>query len=108
MQNKWKFSDSENTAVFSIRKIMNGDESILHVFHDEEDGAWQFLGLETPNQEDAVIVHLKHFVETDPSTEELHDLPRGWHAWRKNKNEKWTREKRPPDMESVQKLPPFI
>jgi hypothetical protein len=101
MASQWKFNDAENTAAITIRKIMNGEEPVLHVTHDEDDGAWQFLGEETPKQEDAVIVHLKHFIDSDPTLEELHDLPIGWHAWRENKNAKWTREKMSADREQV-------
>jgi hypothetical protein len=101
MASEWKFSDDENTESFSTRKIMNGEEPVMHVTHDEDDGAWQFLPKETPNENEAVLVHLKHFIDADPSLEELHDLPLGWHAWREDINAKWVREKIPADMKHV-------
>ena len=101
MTKKWVFSDKENTAAFTTRNIMNGDEPVMHVTHDEDDGAWQFLPKRTPKKDEAVIVHLKHFIDADPSLEELYDLPLGWHAWREHEESKWSREKRPDDMEQV-------
>jgi hypothetical protein len=37
----WTFRDPAHTGVYRTKRIMNGDEPILYVFHDAEDGAWQ-------------------------------------------------------------------
>lgn len=38
----WPFEDPQNVAVFTVRSILDGDDWIYYVTHDEEDGAWQF------------------------------------------------------------------
>jgi hypothetical protein len=89
----WPFDDPENAAVFSLRSIVFDGNPILHVAHDEEDGAWQFLGKEDACVEDSAVVCLKEIVARDSSIAELHDLPLGWHAWRKHQSDPWRRER---------------
>jgi len=93
----WPFDDPENVAVFSLRSIVFDGNPILHVTHDEDDGAWQFLGKEDARIEDSAVVALKEILARDSSIAELHDLPLGWHAWRKNKSDSWHRERNPND-----------
>lgn len=87
----WPFDDAENLAVITLRQIMRGDQPVLHVTHDSDDGGWQFLGWDTPQAEDAMVVALSEVVELDPSLKELADLPLGWHAWRKSSTDPWQR-----------------
>ena len=73
-------------------RILDGEDWIHFVTHDEEDGAWQFLPSRgQASMEEAAVVGLKRMVEIDPRINELADLPLGWHAWRGNKNDPWTR-----------------
>ena len=44
----------------SIQQIMDESVPILRVYHDEEDGDWQFLGRDAPDMKDALIVCLKN------------------------------------------------
>jgi hypothetical protein len=85
----WKFADPPNVAVFTTRKILNGKDWIASVFHDADDGAWQFLGAELNNSENLAVVALSEVVDFDPSVVELAELPMGWHAWRTAKNDAW-------------------
>ena len=85
--------------MISLRQIVDGETSILSVSHDADDGMWQFLQWDTPSEEDAVIVSLKYIVSLDPKVEELAELPLGWRAWRRQKNEAWFRECTPNDSE---------
>ena len=39
------FVDDLNTAVFTTKFILESQSPIMYVYHDEEDGAWQFSGL---------------------------------------------------------------
>ena len=87
----WKFKESRNVGVYSTQGIARGDESILYVIHDT-DGDWQFLPSETPDDKDAIFIHLKHLIRNDNSLLELGDLPMGYYAWRKNINDPWKRE----------------
>lgn len=60
------------------------------VFHDSDDGMWQFLdSSEDITENDAVIVGLKEIVDLDKTINELHTLPLGWSAYRDDKNSNW-------------------
>lgn len=83
------FSDAPNTAVFICSHILDGREKILFVSHDADDGAWQFLCGKEHNESDARIVSLKYVLELDPTIGNLKDLPLGYCAERKSKNDKW-------------------
>jgi hypothetical protein len=88
----WPFLDPPNTAVFTNVRILDGEDWIHFVTHDEEDGAWQFLPSRgQATMKEAAVVGLKRMVDIEPRLEELADLPLGWHAWRESKNEPWTR-----------------
>lgn len=91
----WPFKDAENTAVFTSKKIIGGNDWIQYVAHDADDGAWQFhpCGGSTP-EHDAAVVSLKSIVALDNSLLGLADLPLGWHAWRKSKSSSWERSLR--------------
>jgi hypothetical protein len=77
--------------VFTTRQIVERAEPILHVTHDSDDDAWQFLGREA-REEDAKIIALHEVVELDLSVLQLADLPPGWHAWRDSIDSPWERE----------------
>ena len=87
----WQFEQPENVAVITLRQIVDGEEPILHVTHDSDDGGWQFLGWENAREEDAKVVALRTIVRLDPSVQELADLPLGWHAWRRAADQPWQR-----------------
>ena len=89
------FSEPKNLAVFSLRSIIYESAPILHVTHDADDGAWQFLGWEDAHTEDGVLVSLQHILRLDPTVSALADLPLGWHAFRRSPTAPWTREPNP-------------
>jgi len=73
-------------------RILDDQDWVQYVTHDEEDGAWQFHpshGL--ASMKEAAVVGLKRMVDIEPRLEELADLPLGWHAWRESKDASWTR-----------------
>ncbi len=92
---RWPFAEPQNTAVITLRPILAGKAEILRVRHDEDDGTWQFLGWQTPSEEEALVVSLRRVYERDPSIGELHDLPLGWRAWRRTREDRWIREVKP-------------
>ena len=49
---KKDFVNNLNTAVFTTKYILNKNSPILYVYHYEEDGAWEFSGMETDINED--------------------------------------------------------
>jgi hypothetical protein len=89
--NAWPFADPENVATFTTRQVVRGGEPILAVFHDAEDGTWQFHTGAAPRMADLMIVSLHEVVDLDPSIAELADLPPGWEASRRTPGEPWQR-----------------
>ena len=96
---EWPFDQPRNCAAITLRPIVFEGAPILHVTHDEDDHAWQFLGREDADVSQAAVVSLAEVVELDPTVLDLANLPPGWHAWRKSKSSPWTRERRPEDFE---------
>lgn len=92
--NKWKFSDVENTAVFITRQIVNEGLAILYVSHDEDDGAWQFHHGYNVSIEDAMIISLAEIVSLDNTFNQLSDLPLGWIAVRQSVNSSWEEKRK--------------
>ena len=92
MASEWKFSDEPTTGVLATKRVMGREDPITRVFHDAEDGAWQFHGPNESEAEDAVYVCLHCVVDMDASVNDLADLPVGWCAWRENTASPWTRE----------------
>ncbi len=91
----WCFDAPPNVAVYTSRSILDGEECICYVSHDEGDGAWQFHPPGGPTRtEEARVVSLSTMVGIDATITELADLPLGWHAWRDTKNSEWHRMKR--------------
>jgi hypothetical protein len=95
----WNFNDSPHTGVFTTKGVMSGKDPVTRVFHDIEDGAWQFHGPQETDPKDLAYVCLHHVIDKDRSISELHDLPLGWCAWREGAGSPWSRELSPPDGE---------
>ena len=93
----WPFSDPPNFNAFTTRQVLEGGRAILVVYHDVEDGAWQFHGPGEWAADDLVVICLSHAVDYDPTVRELADLPRGWGASRDGLGEPWRRFAMPPD-----------
>lgn len=85
----WLFEDQPNVAVITTKNILNNSSDILQVWHDKDDGMWQFLDSTDIDEEDALIVSLKEIVELDNSILQLYSLPLGWVAFRNNRNSEW-------------------
>lgn len=89
MLEKWEFKEPQNTVVITTNNIIQGDSEILYVFHDEDDGIWQFLDNGICSEEDARIIALKEIVELDNSISLISDLPLGYMAYRLSENSEW-------------------
>jgi len=61
----WTFPDSAYTGVYTTKRIMNGDEPILYVFHDAEDGARGFHGASESRPEDASQICFHQIIDKD-------------------------------------------
>ena len=88
------FDDAPNTATIVCRHIFNGENPILYVSHDEDDGMWQFLCGNTHKSEEAKVVSLKEVFELDNSVEEVADMPCGYYAIREKAEDSWIIRKR--------------
>ena len=87
----WPFEDPPNVATIATRPVMDGSSWIASVFHEDDDGGWQFIGPEGPVEEDAMVVGLREVLKRDGSIAELADLPLGWAAWRVGPEQSWQR-----------------
>ena len=91
---EFPFYDSPDTATIICCHIMESQEPILYVSHDEEDGMWQFLCGKTHEMEEARLVSLKWVFDLDNSISALKDMPCGFYAERKSKKDDWVIRKR--------------
>ena len=65
---KKDFVNNLNTAVFTTKYILNKNSPILYVYHYEEDGAWEFSGMETDiNEDDYRVLSLEKIINLDSS-----------------------------------------
>lgn len=87
MSDIWPFEAPRNVACFTTHAVLAGSP-ILEVYHDYEDGAWQFHAAQTGKP---AIVALEEVYRRDPSIGELHDLPDGWRALRTSPTDAWSR-----------------
>ena len=76
---------------------MSGKDPITRVFHDIDDGTWEFHGPQESDPKDMAYLCLHCIVDKDPSINELYDLPVGWSAWRESVTAPWEREITPPE-----------
>ncbi len=93
----WKFPVPPHTGVFTTKRITNGEEPILSVYHEEADGAWHFCGSSDSSRESAAFVCFHHITDKDKTIVELADLPKGWLARRDTPTAQWVREIQPPE-----------
>lgn len=86
-----KFKEGDNTAVFTTKFVIEDKKDITTVFHFEDDGAWQFSSddLVEDFEEVARIVGVGEMISIDESVLEIADLPEGYCAQRKSKNDTW-------------------
>lgn len=85
-----QFKGNLDTAVFTTKYVLEEQSSITHVYHFDEDGAWQFSGLEeVGNDQDFRVVSLEEIIRLDDSILEVSDLPLGYEAHRKKIGSSW-------------------
>jgi hypothetical protein len=82
----------KNVAVITLRQVIQDGMPVSLVSHDEDDGGWQFLTLESFTTADARVVSLEEMLSHDPSLAELMDLKIGWKAFRKCVSSPWERQ----------------
>src|ERR1700736_4982397 len=88
----WPFADPRNCAVFVTREVMDREEPILLVTHEDGENSWSFIGSSDGTLENCKIIALDEAVALDHSILQLADLPVGWHALRNSPQHTWMRE----------------
>lgn len=70
--------------VITTKEILSGERSITVVFHDLDDGMWQFLDDGELLEERAAVISLEEIAEIDDSVNDIADLPLGGAARKKS------------------------
>jgi hypothetical protein len=86
----WVFADAPDVAVLTTQPVLDGQQPILFVSHDVEDGLWQFLEGEAIDETTVLHVALAELVARDPALVELARLPLGWQARRRELDAPWS------------------
>lgn len=86
---EWFFKDLPQTAVYTTKSIVNKQKDVLIVFHDEEDGAWQFLDGGKLSKDEAMIISLEEMTTIDPTIRYLADMEIGYFAVREDIDSDW-------------------
>ncbi|MBA9076217.1 immunity protein Imm33 domain-containing protein [Rufibacter quisquiliarum] len=86
------FKESNDTAVFTTKFVLDDKKEITYVTHESDDGAWQFFSDDEfmDFEKVAKVVGLGEIIERDRTVLELADMPIGHYAYRKNISDKWT------------------
>ena len=91
---EFPFYDAPNTATIICCHIVDDENPILYVSHDEDDGMWQFLCGATHTIDEAQLVSLKYVFDLDNSVGVLNDMPCGYYATRETRKDNWIIRKR--------------
>jgi hypothetical protein len=84
------FKDPLNTAVYTCTHILREGKPILHVSHDRDDGAWQFMcGASHHDDASGKMVSLRTMVAIDQTLVEIADLKCGYTASRVSPRSNW-------------------
>jgi len=78
-----------NQVVFTTKHVVRNNSTITNVYHDSDDGAWQFLGDEDVTEANALLVPLGEIIELDPSVKDVLHIEEGYSAHRTSKTDRW-------------------
>ena len=77
--------------MFVTREVMDREEPILLVTHEDGENSWSFIGSSDGTLENCKLIALEEAVAIDSSILQLADLPVGWRAWRDSPQDSWIR-----------------
>ncbi len=80
---RYLFQDERNTMAITTKEILRGECPVAVVFHDLDDGMWQFLDGGELSEERAAIISLEEMTAINDSVNDIADLPLGGIARRK-------------------------
>ena len=84
------FKEDLNTAVFTIKYVLDKRSPILWIFHYEEDGSWQFSGEEEIiSDEEYRVISLEEIINLDNSVLEVSDMQLEYMAYRDSVDHPW-------------------
>jgi hypothetical protein len=93
---RWKFSAGPHTSAYLSQTVFDKTESVTYVSHDDN-GDWQFLGDKMSEGGGPVLSCLHHPIDSDPTLEQLHNLPLSWYATREHPGAPWQRFEHEPE-----------
>ncbi|MGB8490568.1 MAG: hypothetical protein WCE64_05875 [Bacteroidales bacterium] len=72
------FQESLNTAVFTTKFVIKNKNLITTVYHDSEDGEWEFFNDFFENYEDvAMVFSLEEIINLDDTILDISDMVLG-------------------------------
>lgn len=78
----------EKQVVFTVREVVLRGALVQYVHHDE-DNDWQFLPDKEVSVDDMMLISLKQMLDHDETLIRVLDIPTGYKAYRKTKNDHW-------------------
>ena len=86
-----EFTETLDTAVFTTKFVVEQKHLITKVYHDIDDGAWQFFSNDNYEsfEKVAMVISLGEIIEIDSTILELADMPEGYLAERVSINSPW-------------------
>lgn len=85
---RYLFNEEKNMIVITTKNVINKSDCITTVYHDNDDGMWQFLGNTQIDETNAILVSLEEICMIDDSENDLCQMPCGYMAYRKENT--WT------------------
>ena len=90
-EDEWSFSCPIDSAAVTTKFVYERLEPIIQVNHYIDDG-WQFMCNTTDDPDDGVVICMGCFISKFPEMIDLADLPKGWDAFREDKNQPWDKQ----------------
>lgn len=85
-------NEEKNKAVITTKHVMRDKSPIVYVSYDE-DGDWQFFGIEDITTDDAAVISVSQNLALCPALSELPDMKQGTAVYRENENSEWILQK---------------
>lgn len=83
-----QINEEKNKAVITTKHVMRDKSPIVYVSYDE-DGDWQFFGIEDIITDDAAVISVSQILALCPALSELPDMKQGTAVYRENENSEW-------------------
>jgi len=81
---RFLFNEDKNVMVNTTKKILENKDKIYTVYHDSDDGMWQFIGNSDSDNSEVCLVSLEEICKLDDSVNDLYDMPCGFMVYKEN------------------------